>query len=288
MNYYTVLLPVLDAAQTYHLTNGYGGVATVLGADITIKGKINRTPDKTNFELWVEAEGVGDIYKVDDIHVKCGNLLQPVGLAPSSLSLGFKTCHRSEITVYINQDFSICGSLWVCRKDYTPDRITSIEDSRLEPWCVYELYNGTFWSTTAASEPPEHDVYDSESEVKFYCRCSEVSDKSMADIVVVSDEELDNINHMLTQLKQYMTDHHIIMVFDDCDGVTRVYHDNGLPDGYTTTVDDRDNGHDWSMQVPVSALRSTKGILHDRITDCWTVQLNYKTPETGSEEADNE
>jgi hypothetical protein len=101
----------------------------------------------------------------------------------------------------------------------------------------------------------------------------------MADIMVVSDEELDSINHMLTQLKQYMTDHHITMVYDDCNGLTRVYRDNGLPDGYTTTIEDEHNGHPYSMQVPVSALRATKEILKDRITDCWTIQLNYKNPE---------
>jgi hypothetical protein len=144
------------------------------------------------------------------------------------------------------------------------------------PLLKYKYYNGTFWSTVVQSE---NDVYDSESEVKFYCKCGAVSHKSMADIMVVSDEELDSINHMLTQLKQYMTDHHITMVYDDCNGLTRVYRDNGLPDGYTTTIEDEHNGHPYSMQVPVSALRATKEILKDRITDCWTIQLNYKNPE---------
>lgn len=284
MNYYTVLMPTLEASTTYYLTDGDGEVVTVLGSDINIMGKINRTPNKTYFESWVQADGVDKVYKVADIHVRYGNILQPVALRPDTLRLGFKTRHRSEFEIAVESDLSVCGCLWVCRKDYTPYRITSIEDNEM-PLLEYKYYNGTFWSTTVQSE---NDVYDSESEVEFYCKCGAVSHKSMADIVVVGDEELDSINHMLTQLKQYMTDHHIIMVYDDCNGRTRVYRDNGLPDGYTTTIEDENNGHPYSMQVPVSALRATKEILKDRITDCWTLQLNYKTPETGSEEADDE
>lgn len=283
MGYYNVKLPVLEANTEYYLTNGYGGVATVRGVDINIMGKIDRTPDKVCFESWVIVYGVDWVYKVEDIHVKLGNLLQPVALMQRPLRLGFKTRHGTDISFTVVDDMSIDGNLWVCKKDYTPYRIDSIKDSEMYPHTIYKLSGSTFWSTTSTAEFPEDDVYTRESEVKFYCKCGNVSDKSMADIMCVSDEELDDINGMLSQLKQYMEDHNIVMVYDDCDNETRVYRNTGLPEGYAAIIDDGNNGHPWSMEVPTSALRMTKDILSDRINDCWTVQLNYKKPEPKKE-----
>ena len=283
MNYYNIKLPALDADTEYYLTNGHGGVATVRGVDINIMGKIDRTPDKVCFESWVIIHGVDWVYKVEDIHVKLGNLLQPIALMQRPLRLGFKTRHGTDITFTVLDDMSVNGDLWVCKKDYTPHRIESIKDSEMHPYTIYKLSNNTFWSTTTV-DFPEDDVYTRESEVKFYCRCGKVSDKSMADIMRVSDEELDNINGMLAQLKQYMTDHNIVMVYDDCYGVIRVYHNSGLPEGYEAIINEGDNGHPWSMEVPTSALRMTKDILFDKIKDWYTVRLNYKKPEPKKEE----
>ena len=289
MNYYNIKLPALDADTEYYLANGYGGVATVRGVDINIMGKIDRTPDKVCFESWVIINGIDWVYKVEDIHVKFGNLLQPIALKQLPLRLGFKTRHGTDITFTVLDDLSIKGNLWVCKKDYTPHRIKSIKDNEMYPYTIYKLSNNTFWSTTSIAEFPEDDVYTRESEVEFYCKCGKVSDKSMADIMRVSDEELDDINGMLAQLKQYMTDHNIVMVYDDYDNITRVYRNSGLPDGYEVIIDDDDdeNRHPWSMEVPTSALRMTKDILFDRINDRWTVQLNYKKPEP-KKEADDE
>jgi hypothetical protein len=230
------------------------------------------------------------VYKVEDIHVKLGNLLQPIALTQRPLRLGFKPRHGAYITVTVLEDMSIEGNLWVCKKDYTPHRIESIKDSDMYPYTIYKLSEDTFWSTTSTAKFPEDDVYTRESEVKFYCRCHSVSDKSMADIMRVSDEELDDINGMLAQLKQYTTDHNIVMVYDELDNTTRVYRNTGLPVGYEAIIGDCNNGHPWSMEVPMSALRMTKNILFDRINedDCWTVQLNYKNPEPKKEGAINE
>jgi len=284
MSYYSIKLPALDANTEYYLTNGHGGVATVRGVDINIMGKIDRTPDKVCFESWVIVNGIDWVYKVEDIHVKLGNLLQPIALMQQPLRLGFKTRHCTDITFTVRDDMSINGNLWVCKKDYTPHRIESIKDNEMYPYTIYKLSDNTFWSTTSIAEFPEDDVYTRESEVKFYCRCGNVSDKSMADIMRVSDEELDDINGMLSQLKQYMEEHNIVMVYDDYAGVTRVYRNTGLPEGYEAIIDDGDNGHPWSMEVPTSALRMTKNILSDKINDCWTVQLNYEKPEPKNEE----
>lgn len=286
MNYYNIELPILNADTEYYLPAGYGGVATVKGADISIMGKVTTTPDKTYFEVWVKVHGEDREYSLEDIHVKYGNLLQPVALMQQPLMLGFKTLHGSNIVwSIVYDDLSVHGNLWVCGNDYTPHRIESLKDSALDPWCVYKLDVETFVSTKEEPESPEKDMYRSESEVRFYCKCGAVSDKSMADIMCVSDEELDNINAILTKLKEYMTAHNIVMVYDDSDNKTRVYRNCGLPDGYSIELEDSTNGHPWSMEVPNAALRPTEEMLYDRITDCWTLQLNYKKPEPEPEEA---
>lgn len=283
MEYYKVKLPSLDADKTYYLTHRYYGVVEVRGVDISIIGKIITTPDKTDFELWVEVHGTDCKYTLDDIHVKRGNLLQPVELVSQTLRLGFKSLHGSDVTIPVNEDMSLYYNLWVCKSDYTPYRIPSLRDSELESRRDYKLNDGTFWCTSQEPEFPEDDVYGSESEVRFYCNCDAVSDKSMADIMRVDDKELDAINGMLTQLKEYMAARNIVMVYDDDYNLTRVYRNCGFPDGYSVVNEDRTNQHPWSITVPTSALRPTKEIIYDRTNDCWCPQLNYKEPESEKE-----
>ena len=275
MKYLTVNIPDLNPEGTYYLCNGYGGVATVKGSDIKIHGHFVTDGDKTDFKVHCTYD-YGAIYPVDEVKVKHGTLLTQVPLRPVAVMLSwFNRASGENVSVYVYEDLTLYGGgVWVC-KDYEAKCIgKATDDELIVPYNDYTYDLGEFRCEIDSGMFANDQVYRTSDDVRFYCRCHAVSDKSMAQHVRLTDEQLTEVNTRVKSLMKYCNEQGITLVYDNDDGVIRAYKHTDLPEGYETRIDDSYDGDPQSMNVPWSGLRKLD-LLLDHVNGDWHVRLDY-------------
>lgn len=274
MSNLTVIIPDLNPEGTYYLCNVYGEVATLKGNDISIRGYFVTENGKTEFKIYCTHEG--KIYPIEKVKVKNGCLLVQAPTMCHDLRLSwYNSAIKEHVTTYVMDDLSLaCRGVWVC-KDYEPKHITkATEDELILPYNDYTYDCGIFYCNINSLPNPNNQVYSSGEEVQFYCRCSAVSDKSMAQHVRLTDEQLDEINARIKNLTDYCKWQGIALVYDNDDGILRAYKFKDLPEGYYVDIDARTNNNPQSMTVPWSGLRRID-IEFGYVNSDWMVHLNY-------------
>lgn len=274
---YQVIIPDINPEGTYYLCNGYGGVATVKGSDIQIHGHFAGE----DFQIHCTYKDCDDIYPIKEVKVKQGALLTQAPVKSRALLLSWHNHVTNEdVATPVDDDFSLShGGVFVC-KDYEPKCITiATDDELILPYnsYVYCALDGMFRCELDSGLHPNDQVYCYSEDVKFYCRCHAVSDKSMAQHVRLTDEQLDAVNTRVKSLMDYCNEQGIALVYDNDDGVVRAYKSNDLPEGYEAYINDRTNGDAQSMTVPWSGLRRISLELGYVSLD-WMVHLDYTEP----------
>lgn len=278
---YTVLIPDIHPEGTYYLCNEYGGVATVKGSDIQIHGHFVTDGGKfQDFKIHCTYKDCDDIYPVKEVKVKQGALLTQAPTRWQNLWLSWHNHATGEnVSAPVDDDLTIAnGGVWVC-DGYEPKRIDSVTDEALIlPYNSY-VYSigGRFQCELDSGLHANDQVYRFKEDVRFYCRCHAVSDKSMAQHVRLTDEQLAVIKSRVKNLMDYCDEQGIALVYDNEDGAVRAYKSKDLPEGYEAYIDDHQNGNPQSMTVPVSGLRSI-GLGLGYVSCDWEVQLDYTDP----------
>lgn len=276
---YRVLIPEINPETTYYLCNGYGGVATVKGSDIHIHGHFVTDGDHTEFKVQCTYTDCNDIYTMEQVKVKNGTLLVQVDRRPVDLRLSwYNRVSDEHVTAYVKDDFTLgnCG-VWVL-KDYEPKLVTKVtDDSLILPYNSYEFSCGEFRCDVDSGILANEQVYRSSEDVRFYCRCHAVADKSMAQHVRLTNEQLAEVNARVKNLMDYCNEQGISLVYDNDDGTVRAYKAKDLPEGYEDCVDECENGNPQSMTVPWSGLRRVD-LDFTYVTPDWQVRLNYTEP----------
>lgn len=278
---YSVLTPNINPEGTYYLCNGYGGVATVKGSDIQIHGHFVTDGDKTDFQIHCTYKDCGAIYSVTEVKVKHGNLLTQAPVITRALWLSWHNHVTNEdVSVPVNEDLSLGhGGVYIC-KDYEPKLIRSATDeSLILPYndYTYCALDGRFRCELDSGLYANNQVYRYSEDVKFYCRCHAVSDKSMAQHVRITDEQLAEVNARVKNLMDYCNAQGIALIYDNDDGVVRAYKSTDLPEGYEAYINDCTNGDAQSMTVPWSGLRRVN-LEVGYVNSDWSVQLDYTEP----------
>lgn len=276
---YKVLIPKINPETTYYLCNGYGGVATVKGSDIHIHGHFVTDGDKTDFKIQCTYTDCGEIYAMEQVKVKNGGLLVQVDLRSVDLRLSWYNRVSDEyVNSYVQEDFTLGNyGVWIL-KDYEPKLITkATDDALILPYNSYEFSYDTFRCDIDSGLLANEQVYRTSEEVRFYCRCHAVTDKSMAQRVRITDEQLAELNARIKNFTDYCNEQGIKLVYDNDDSVIRAYKAKDLPEGYEDVIDECDNDNPQSMTVPWSGLRRVD-LDFAYVTPDWQVRLNYTEP----------
>ena len=276
---YKVFIPSINPEATYYLCNGNGGVATVKGSDITIHGHFVTDSKDTDFKIQCTYTDCGDIYSVQQVKKRNGNLLVQSDTKLVDLQLSwYNRASDEHVSAYVQDDLTLYRGVWIC-KDYEPKLITSVTDDELIlPYNSYEYRAGTFHCDIESGLFANEQVYRSSEDVRFYCRCHAVTDKSMAQHVRITNDQLAELDIRIKNLTDYCEEQGIALIYDNDDGVVRAYKDKDLPEGYELCVDDHDNDDPQSMTVPWSALRRVRGLDFAYLNYDWQVRLNYTEP----------
>ena len=276
---YKVLIPDIKPEATYYLCNNYGGVATVKGSDIHIHGHFVTEGNDTDFKIQCTYTDCGDIYSVRQVKKKSGNLLVQSDTRIVDLQLSwYNRASDEQVSAYVTDNLEFDRGVWIC-KDYEPKCITNVTDDELIlPYNSYEYRYGKFYCDIDSGLFANEQVYSSSEDVRFYCRCHAVADKSMAQHVRLTNEQLAELNARVKTLTDYCKEQGISLVYDSDDGVIRAYKAKDLPEGYDACIDDQDNDSLHSMTVPWSGLRKVDLDL-GYVNNDWMVQLNYTEPE---------
>lgn len=281
---YNVLIPDINPEGTYYLCNGYGGVATVKGSDIQIHGHFVTDWDKTDFQIQCGYKNCDAIYSVEEVKVKHGNLLTR---APTKFRALWLSWHNhvtnEDVSQPVDDDLTLLrGGVYVC-KDYEPKCITKATDEALIlPYnnYLYCALDGMFRCELDSGLHANDQVYRYSEDVKFYCRCHAVSTKSMAQHVLITDEQLAELNARVKNLMDYCNEQGIALIYDYDDGRVRAYRSNDLPEGYEAYINDCENGDAQSMVVPWSGLRRIDlGLVYVSQDQGWRVHLDHNEAE---------
>lgn len=275
---YKVLIPSINPEATYYLCNGCGGVATVKGSDIHIHGHFVTEGKDTDFKIQCTHTDCGDIYSVQQVKKRNGNLLVQSDTKLVNLQLSWYNRTSDEhVSAYVTDSLEFNRGLWIC-KDYEPRCIANVTDDEIIlPYNDYEYRAGTFHCDIDSGMFANDQLYSSAEDVMFYCRCHAVTDKSMAQHVRLTDEQLAEVNARIKSLTDYCNEQGIALVYDNDDDCVRAYKNKDLPEGYEDCIDDHDNDDPQSMTVPWSGLRKVD-LGFGYVNYDWQVRLNYTEP----------
>lgn len=280
---FKVLIPVIKSETTYYLRNGYGGVATVKGSDIHIHGHFVTDGNNTDFVVQCTYGDCGAPYSVEEVKVKSGSLLVQVERKPVTLTLSwYNRASDERINTSVTDDLELTRRVWIC-KDYEPKLVTMATDEALIlPYNSYVYEYGEFRCDIDSGAFANDQVYRDSEDVRFYCRCHAVTDKSMAQRVRLTNEQLAELNGRIKNLVDYCDEQGITLAYDNDDGIVRAYKVNDLPEGYEADIDDHDNDNPQSITVPWSGMRKV-----DLDLACLNpyrlVRLNYTEPKKEDE-----
>lgn len=275
---YNVFIPSINPEATYYLCNGYGRVATVKGSDIHIHGHFVTDSKGTYFKIHCTYTDCGDIYSVHQVKKRNGNLLVQCDTSLVDLRLSwYNRAIDEHVSAYVTDDLKFSQGLWIC-KYYEPELITNVTgDALILPYNSYTYQGGTFYCDIDSGLFPNEQVYRSSEDVRFYCRCHAVSDKSIAQHVRLTNEQLAELNARIKNLTDYCEEQGIALVYDNDDSCVCAYKNKDLPEGYEDCIADRDNDDPQSMTVPWSGLRKVD-INFGYVNQEWRVRLNYTEP----------
>jgi len=274
---YKVLIPNINPELTYYLCNGCGGVATVKGSDIHIHGHFVTDGDKTDFKVQCTTD-YGEIYSVQQVKRRIGKLLVQSDRKPVDLELSWHNRTSDEhVSAYVTDNLEFNRGVWIC-KDYEPRYITNVTDDEIIlPYNSYEYRAGTFHCDIDSGLFANDQVYRSAEDVRFYCWCHAVTDKSMAQHVRLTNEQLAELNTRIKNLTDYCKEQGIALVYDDDDSSVRAYKNKDLPEGYEDHIEECDNNDPHSMTVPWSGLRKVD-LDFDYVNHDLQVRLDYTEP----------
>lgn len=275
---YKVFIPSINPKATYYLCNSYGGIATVKGSDIHIHGHFVTDSEGTDFKIQCTYTDCGDIYSLQQVKKRNGNLLVQCDTRLVDLELSwYNRASDEHVSAYVKDDLKFSRELWIC-KDYEPKLITNVtDDALILTYNSYTYQGSTFYCDIDSGLFANEQVYRSSEDVRFYCRCHAVSDKSMAQHVRLTNEQLAELNARIKTLTDYCKEQGIEFVYDNDDSCVRAYKNNDLPEGYEDCIDDCDNDDPQSMTVPWSGLRKVD-IDFGYVNPDWQVRLNYTEP----------
>lgn len=275
---YKVLIPIINPKATYYLCDDYDRVATVKGSDIHIHGHFVTDSKGTYFKIHCTYTGCSDIYSVQQVKKRNGNLLVQCDTSLVDLWLSwYNRAIDEHVSVYVTDDLKFNRGVWIC-KDYEPRLITNVADDKIIlPYNSYEYSAKKFHCDIDSGLFANVQVYSSPEDVRFYCSCHAVTDKSMAQHVRLTNKQLAELNARIKNLTDYCEEQGIVLVYDNDNSCMCAYKNKYLPEGYEDCICDCDNDDPHSMTVPRSGLRKVD-IDFGYLCGDWRVRLNYTEP----------
>ena len=284
-----VLIPSIEKSKTYYLRDTKrDSIKKVTGEDIKIKLKFLGTDGSGIYSHRIYCESDGE-YEVADVCEEDGNLLKPVGRESKYCILRWynRVTHKW-VRREVREDYHFNYNLYYC-KDYRVTPCGSLMNSDIDSYNEYE-WNWDDYAFNCCIDSgiiPNDNLYHSEDEVRFYCRCPSVSMYSLASQFCVSDGDVQAIQTKVQDLLDYLDSRGIAMVYDEEDGDICFYNKSEhLPKGYSINNDDSTNGHPKSVCVPNSALFKVKGLNMSYVNGDWSLNLNYTEPKKEESNAD--
>lgn len=278
-----VLIPKIEQSKNYYLRDSKRDfIKKVTGEDIKVKLKFLNTDGSGTYSHHIYCEVEGDRYKLDCVCEEYGNLLQPVERESEYCYLRWYNRVTHEwVRRPVATDYNFIYKLYYC-KDYQMTPCSGLMCNDMDEYNEYEWNRevGTFDCCIDSGIIPNDNLYECESDVRFYCRCPSVSMYSLANQFCVSDGDAQVIQTKVQDLLDYLDSRGIGMAYDECSG--DIYFHNKsehLPKGYHIDNDDCTNGHPKSVRVPMTALFKVKGFSMGYLTEDWGINLNYTEPE---------
>lgn len=276
-----LLIPKIEKSKTYYLRDTKRDfIKKVTGEDITIKLKFIGTDgsDIHSHRIYCESDGE---YEVSNVCEEDGRLLKPVELESYYCVLRWYNRVTHEwVRREVSDDYHFNYNLYCC-KNYQVTPCGSLMNDDMDEYNEYE-WSWEWMAFNCCIDSgiiPNDNLYQSENDVRFYCRCPIVSSLSLASYFCVSDADAQVIQTKVQDLLDYLDSRGIAMVYDEDDGGicfhNKVEH---LPGGYSLTNDGSTNGHPKSVRAPRSALLKVKGFSMSYVNCDWGLNLNYTEP----------
>lgn len=276
-----LLIPSIEKSKTYYLRDTKRDfIKKVTGKDIKVKLKFLGTDGSDSYSHRIYCELDGE-YEVSGVCEEEGNLLKPVERESMYCILRWYNRVTHEwVRREVRDDYHFSYNLYYC-KNYQVTPCGSLMNDDMDEYNEYELSwdDGAFNCCIDSGIIPNDNLYESESDVRFYCRCPSVSAYSLASQFCVSDGDAQVIQTKVQDLLDYLDSRGIGMAYDECNGDI-CFHNKSehLPKGYSIDNDDCTNGHPKSVRVPMTALFKVKGLSMGYLTEDWSLNLNYTEP----------
>lgn len=278
-----LLIPSIEKSKTYYLRDTKRDfIKKVTGEDITIKLKFLGTDGSGIYShrIYCELDGEGEC-EVSDVCEEDGNLLKPVERESMYCILRWYNRVTHEwVHREVMEGYHFNYNLYYC-KNYQVTPCGSLMNDDMDEYNEYEWS----WELMAfnccidSGLIPNDNLYECESDVRFYCRCPSVSMCSLASQFCVSDGDAQVIQTKVQDLLDYLDSRGIGMVYNEDEGDicfhNKVEH---LPEGYDLDNNDCTNGHPKSVRVPMTALFKVKGFSMNYVNCDWSLNLNYTEP----------
>jgi hypothetical protein len=276
-----LLIPKIEKSKTYYLRDTKRDfIKRVTGEDITIKLKFLGTDGSGIYSHRIYCEVDGE-YELSDVCEEDGTLLKPVERESAYCVLRWYNRVTHEwIHRQVRDDYHFNYNLYYC-KNYQVTSCGSLMNDDMAEYNEYEWSwkSMDFNCCIDSGIMPNDNLYQSESDVRFYCRCPSVSSLSLASHFCVNDGDAQVIQTKVQDLLDYLDSRGITMVYDEEEGDICFYNKSEhLPKGYTIDNDDSTNGHPKSVRAPKSALLKVKGFSMSYVNCDWGLNLNYTEP----------
>lgn len=276
-----LIIPRIEKSKTYYLRDTKRDfIKKVTGEDITIKLKFLGTDGSDIYSHRVYCESDGE-YEVTDVCEEDGNLLKPVERESKyCILVWYNRVTHSWVRREVREDYHLNYNLYYC-KNYQVTPCGSLMNNDIDAYNEYEWSWETYAFHCCIDNGliPNDNLYDCESDVRFYCRCPSVSSYSLASQFCVSDGDAQVIQTKVQDLLDYLDSRGIAMAYDECNGDI-CFHNKSehLPEGYRIDNDVCTNEHPKSVRVPMTALFKVKGLSMGYLTEDWYLNLNYTEP----------
>ena len=276
-----VRIPKIEQSKAYYLRDSKRDfIKKVTGEDIKVKLKF--IGDETaifNHRIYCVVDS--DEYELENVCEEYTNLLKPVEWESAYCYLRwYNRATREWVRRGVTTDYLLNYNLYYC-KGYQATPCASLMNNDIDAYNEYEWNRevGNFDCCIDSGIIPNDNLYESESDVRFYCRCPSVSMYSLASQFCVSDGDAQVIQTKVQDLLDYLDSRGIGMAYDECNGDI-CFHNKSehLPKGYSIDNNDCTNGHPKSVRVPMTALFKVKGFSMGYLTEDWSLNLNYTEP----------
>lgn len=264
----------------FYVNYGVDGFKEVKGSDLQIVAKHHleigsKDGKNVRFHVYVRHNNID--FEVEDICERCCQSVKAVGVEKVvDMSILFRNGkYGGYFTRYIDSGEE--GNGWF---SYSSDVWTN-EKGELKQRSNFDILGEYVYNPSCQRfEKDVDDIFDNQCDAMFFTKCKSVGDRSLADAMMPTDDDVSAIAAKMAELKALLDERRLKMIYDYDSGYMNLVKDGSeLPEGYKMTIEDFCNDHEWSMKLPNEAYKELKDFGCVSEVNCdWCIRLNYEEP----------